>query len=157
MTMHGCKNLILRPAAIQDADLLLAWRNDEQTREASHSRHEVMKEEHLSWLTDTLNNSNKKLFIAEECGVPVGTVRSDYSNGVYELSWTVAPDARGRGIGKRMVAVLAEQIAEPIRAEIKAGNKASLRIAEYVEMDYEREGEGIVHYYRGAALKPIKS
>ncbi len=103
-------------------------------------------------MTKTVNDANRRLFVAEENGVPVGTVRADLSDGVYELSWTVAPNARGRGVGKRMVALLASQISAPIRAEVKAGNSSSIRIAEYVGMQYDREDNGVLHYRR-AALK----
>ncbi len=90
----------LRPATIQDADLLLEWRNDPETRSASHKTAVVQREEHISWLLKTLDNPSRRLLIAEENEVPVGTVRADFSDGVYELSWTVAPDARGYGVGK---------------------------------------------------------
>ena len=142
----------LRPVTIEDTDLLLVWRNDLQTRMASHITEEIKRDIHVSWLTRSLDNPSRRLFIAEEDGVPVGTVRADYSDGVYELSWIVAPHARGRGVGRRMVALLANQISEPIRAEVKVGNETSIRIAEYAGMQYDREDNGVLHYRR-AALK----
>jgi len=144
------ETIILRPATIQDADMLLGWRNNPETKIASHSTSEVVKEEHIAWLTKTLNNANQKLLIAEEDGTPVGTVRADLSEGVWELSWTVAPNARGRGVAKRMVALLAHTISDPVRAEVKAGNVASARIAEYAGMAFHREVEGVRHYSREA-------
>ena len=144
------ETITLRSATIQDADFLLEWRNDPATRKASHNTAEVQRDEHVSWLTRTLKNANRRLFVAEENGVPVGTVRADFSEGVWELSWTVAPDARGRGAAKRMVALLAHQISEPIRAELKARNIASARIAEHAGMEFERETDGVLHYRRAA-------
>ena len=99
------------------------------------------------------SNTNRRLLIAEESGVPIGTIRADYSDGMFELSWTVAPNARGRGVGKIMVALLASQIVEPIRAEVYAGNEASMRIAEYAGMLYDREEENGLLHYRRTALK----
>jgi RimJ/RimL family protein N-acetyltransferase len=141
-----------RPATIQDAGLLLEWRNDPETRNACNNTAVVQREEHIFWLTKTLNtdNATHQLFIAEENGVPIGTVRTDYSDGVYELSWTVAPNARGRGVAKRMVALFASQISMPIRAEIKSGNAASARLAEYAGMKFDREVYGVLHYKRAA-------
>ena len=142
-----------RTATIQDADLLLEWRNDPKTRKASHNMEEVQRDEHISWLIKTLNNRNRRLLIAEESGVPIGTIRADYSNGMFELLWTVAPNARGRGVGKIMVDLLASQITEPIRSEVYAGNEASMRIAEYAGMLYDREEENGLLHYRRTALK----
>lgn len=144
------ETITLRPATIKDADILLEWRNDPETREASHNTAEVQKSDHMSWLSRTLGNSDRRLYVAEENGKPVGTVRADFADGVWELSWTVSPRARGRGVAKRMVSVLANQIPEPIRAEVKTGNASSARIAEHAGMVFEREIDGVRHYKREA-------
>lgn len=144
------EDITLRRATMGDADILLEWRNDPETRKASHNTTEVKRNEHILWLSRTFRNPNRRLYIAEENGTPVGTVRADFANGIWELSWTVSPKARGRGVAKQMVAVLASQILEPIRAEIKTGNIASARIAEYAGMKFEREIDGVLHYKREA-------
>ena len=90
--------------------------------------------------------------VGEEDGVPVGTIRADTSGGVWELSWTVAANARGQGLAKQMVALLAHQIPEPIRAEVKVGNIASARIAEQAGMEFDREEDGVLHYRRAALI-----
>lgn len=144
------ENISLRSATVHDARLLLEWRNDPETRKASRNTAEVPIDEHISWLSRTLDNPNRRLYIAEEDGVPVGIVRADESDGVWELSWAVSPNARGRGVAKRMVAVLAHHISDPIRAEVKAGNMASVRIAEHAGMEFERETDGVLHYKRAA-------
>lgn len=146
------ETITLRLATIQDAELLLEWRNDPETRKASHNTAEVGRDEHVSWLSKTLDNPNRKLYVAEEAGIPVGTVRADAYEDVWELSWTVAPNARGKGVAKRMVALLAQQISEPIRAEVKADNMASALNAEHAGMIFHRELDGVLHYRR-AALK----
>lgn len=64
------------------------------------------------------------------------------------MSWAVAPDQRGRGIGARMVAKFAERFSEPVRAEVKAGNVASRRIAEGAGMTLVRERDGVLYYRR---------
>lgn len=140
----------LRAALMSDADLLLSWRNDSDTRSASHNTDNVSRDNHVAWLSKTLANPTRKLLIAEEDNVPVGTVRADFSDGSWELSWTTAPDARGRKVAKRMVELLAQQISEPIRAEIKPGNTASIRVAEHAGMTFNRENNGVIHYSRPA-------
>ncbi len=142
--------LTLRPATIEDAEQLLAWRNDPATREASHNTASVPSDEHLSWLEKTLDRSDRMLLIAEENTVSVGSVRADLEDDVWELSWTVASEARGQGVARRMVFLLASQISKPIRAEVKAGNTASARIAENAGMVLGREVDGVLHYRREA-------
>ncbi len=87
----------------------------------------------------------------------VGTIRTDRVGKSTELSWTVAPEKRGRGFGKEMVAVFTSQIIDPIQAEIKIGNMASIRIAEYSGMKIESEKSGILTYYRAMIKSPKTS
>ncbi|WDP89828.1 MAG: GNAT family N-acetyltransferase [Desulfobacter sp.] len=144
--MNG--TLTLRPATMADADITMEWRNDPDTRKSSRNTSPVEREEHLVWLACVLADSNRQLLIAQEAGVPVGTVRADLSGGVWELSWTTAPQARGRGVAKQMVALAAGRISGPVRAEIKKNNPASARIAEYAGMDFIGEENGVLHYRR---------
>lgn len=51
----------LRPATINDADILLEWRNDPETRIASHNTAEVQRNDHISWLSRTLSNPDRRL------------------------------------------------------------------------------------------------
>lgn len=140
--------LLLRPARIDDSEILLVWRNDPAVRQASHDRSEIELHAHQIWLRENLDNPDRRIFIAERDGIPVGTVRSDFDGDTYELSWTVAPEVREQGIGKTMVALLAVQIEGPIRAEVRIGNVASVRIAEHVGMKLESVEEGIQHFRR---------
>ncbi len=138
-----------------DANALFEWRNDPMTRAASHDTSEVQFEDHLVWLENSLANPLRMLFVAEIDGKPVGTVRADQSDGTWELSWTVAPSHRGSGVGKRIVSKLARSITDPIRAEVKSGNTASIRIAEHAGMRLIREADGILHFERKDHLHSI--
>lgn len=117
----------LRPATIDDASLLLEWRNDPLTREASVNTDPVGWDGHVEWFRSSLTNPNRKLLVVEVNEEPVGTVRIDYGDET-EISWTVAPSARGRSLGKQMVqAALPDG---PVIAHIKRENIASQRIAQ---------------------------
>jgi RimJ/RimL family protein N-acetyltransferase len=127
----------LRPATLDDAALLLEWRNDLLTREASVNTEPVSWDSHVAWLRASLGNPRRKLLIAE-IERPVGTVRIDYGEET-ELSWTVAPDARGRRLGKAMV--LAAVPEGQVIAHIKHDNVASQRIAEAAGFRLARGGD----------------
>ena len=140
--------MILRPATMDDADALLAWRNDPATRALSHNKANVEPHVHMEWLARSLASPDRRLLIAERTGVPVGTVRADLSNGVYELSWTVAPQARGQGVAKEMVAMAAAQIKETIRAQVLRGNEASVQVALNAGMKLQQEVGGVLYFER---------
>lgn len=144
--------LLLKPATIFDAEILLTWRNDRDTLKNSHNHDVVKKEAHIQWLESTLSNPNIKLYIAYENEIPVGTIRADLVDNTYELSWTIAPGTRGKGVGKRMVLLLTHELQLPIRAEVKIGNIASRKIAEYVGMKLIHQKDGIQYFERDTII-----
>jgi RimJ/RimL family protein N-acetyltransferase len=141
--------LTFRSVTMDDAELLLQWRNDPETRRASRQTAPVTRHEHLEWLAKSLGSPPRTLRIVEKGGVPVGVVRADLVNGAHELSWTVAPAARGSGVGKWMVARFASEFPGPLRAEVRKDNPASMRIAEFVGMVIEKEEGDFLCYSRG--------
>ena len=137
----------LRPATLEDAQCLFRWRNDPLTRAQSLQQQPVEWEAHLQWLQASLQNPDRQLYIAESAAQdssgqsPVlGTVRADKSAEEYELSWTVAPEQRGKGWGRKMVAALIECL--PAGASYKAvvllTNPASHRIAVALAMQVKK-------------------
>lgn len=145
--------VILRKAVMEDSDLLLMWRNDESTRMNSLNPAPVQADEHALWLDHSLRSADRSLFIVEEFGIAVGTVRIDsLSDGRKDLSWTIAPERRGTGLGKRAVKKIIEEHPDWIFvARIKARNLASIRIAEYAGLRLQREESGVLVFstYRG--------
>ena len=130
----------LRSATIDDAKVLLAWRNDLETRQQSRNHDEVSWDNHIAWLTQFLTMPNHKLYLAEHEGVLVGTVRSyKTEDGTVELSWTVAPAHRGKGLGKMMVMQFVRQVhpGEKLIATIRKGNISSEKIAQALGLHQE--------------------
>lgn len=125
--IHG---FVFREATLEDRAILLAWRNDELTRRASFSTEPVAPEEHAEWLRRTVTDRDRHLYLALERGKEVGTVRLDVDGSLRELSWTVAPCARGHGVGTRMVQAAVRLFGPPLSARVKAVNEPSRRICQ---------------------------
>lgn len=140
----------LRQASIQDAKQLLAWRNDELTRLSSHTQDLINVTTHQAWLETTLKNSNRKLVIAVYQGKDIGSLRADYDakKQAWELSWTLAPNFRGKGLAKDMVFVFANSIQEAIWAEVKETNLASVRVAEYAGLTFTHQQNQVLIFSR---------
>lgn len=148
--------LTFRNANIEDARLLFDWRNDPLTRANSHSTAELAFDTHVSWLKATLDNPMRRLFITEQDGKPVGTVCVDQeTDGIMELSWTVAPEARGRGIASRMVQLVVNEVLGScsVRAEVKTGNEASIKVAKAAGMQVTKQEGEVLHFYRASSVQ----
>jgi RimJ/RimL family protein N-acetyltransferase len=133
-----------RPARDTDAELLLAWRNDDAVRAVSHTTHGVAPAEHAAWLQRVLADPDRTLLVVEREREPVGTVRLDREGDEATISVTVAPDQRGRGVGPKAIceSTELELAAHPqldrVVALVKAENIASQRAFE--RAGYVRSG-----------------
>lgn len=134
----------LRLATEADRDLLLALRNEPETVAASRQG-AVTASEHASWLEQALRDGNRHLLIALLDGVPIGQVRFDRLHGYrYEISVSLDPAARGRGLGRRLIEGACEWLwvatnASGIDANVSKGNAPSLRSFE--RAGFRRAGE----------------
>lgn len=150
--------LILRPATNDDAQRLFQWRNDPDTRAMSITTTPVTPEEHRGFLARSLNASDRWLLIAEHDAVAVGTGRLDRIDGAgtFEVSLTIAPDARGKGYGVSLLRALEARAAElgalRLVAHLKHENVASRRAFEgagyYGFVDVSHEGTRLVRCER---------
>jgi len=125
--------LSLRPATADDGERLLEWRNDPHTRAMAVVQAAVERAVHARWLATRLNDADTLLTIAEEDGEPVGTVRLDrHGRDEAELSITIAPAARGRGLARLAIELGVEHAHREwgvtrVTARIRPENTASLR------------------------------
>jgi predicted dehydrogenase/RimJ/RimL family protein N-acetyltransferase len=123
----------LRAAHLGDADRLRAWRNDPETRRWSRTSHEIAPDEHASWLQRVLADASTRAWVAESGGSPIASVRvGPTTQGVSEVHITLAPEARGQGLGAAvLMQAAARALAEPgvtlLCAHVKPEHVASLR------------------------------
>lgn len=128
-------SFVIRPARMEDAEVLFAWRNDPETVAQSLVKRPVEWAGHLEWLEKVVAGPSlgRALYVVEMGNTPAGTVRSEERpDGFTEVSYTVSPAFRGQGLGKRMVVQFVSDYLQGKRlaARIKKGtNPASESIA----------------------------
>jgi UDP-2,4-diacetamido-2,4,6-trideoxy-beta-L-altropyranose hydrolase len=126
----------LRPAMQEDVHLVWQWRNDPEARARSRNSNEVPWDIHVLWFAERLANADTVMLMGLSGGRPIGVVRFDRSrDGSAEVSITLAPECRGRGLGRNLLQrgcerVVDEGFAQVLNAEIKADNAASQRLFE---------------------------
>lgn len=144
--------IALRAAAIDDADLLLAWVNDPETLAAKQLTSEpIPREAHVAWLAKRLGAPTCRIWIIERAAAPIGQLRFEDKGGGFEIDVFVAPSERGSGAARRALALGLERL----RAETGAPTatalvlKSNMRSARFFEAcGFERIGEeaGAVRY-----------
>jgi UDP-2,4-diacetamido-2,4,6-trideoxy-beta-L-altropyranose hydrolase len=119
----------LGTASEQDIGLYFNWANDPVVRNSAVNSSTISWPSHQAWFTDKLQDPNCWLFILEAAGLPVGQIRFEIAEKVANIDYSLDPIVRGRGWGRRLVAMgssLMQQM-EPLRlyAKVKVTNDAS--------------------------------
>lgn len=144
----------VRRAEDSDADLLIEWRNDPTTRASSRDGSAVTPDAHRRWLERVLGDPDRLLLIGLLDGTPVGTVRFDRLRdgrepAAVEVSVTVAPEHRGRGLAVPLLQAAEARLAHDLPdarllAYVKSANEASValfRTAGYGPIETDATGQ----------------
>jgi UDP-2,4-diacetamido-2,4,6-trideoxy-beta-L-altropyranose hydrolase len=95
----------VRSAESSDWALLLDWANDPVTRRSSFHPEPIDAATHRRWLDDRLADPDRHTYIGLDGERAIGVVRLDrIDDGWQEVGITVAPDARGQGYSRELLA-----------------------------------------------------
>lgn len=132
---------------MDDASTLFAWVNSSDSLAASlRTKEPVAWERHVAWLAERLRDPNTLLFIAEDCGEPIGQVRFQDSGEGPEVSIYVTPERRQQGLARDMLRLAMIKVGllwsgAPLLARIKTANAVSRVLFESVGFRLVRTAE----------------
>jgi RimJ/RimL family protein N-acetyltransferase len=141
--------MILRRANAEDALDVLGWRNDPLARAMSRTQDLVEKAGHLAWFNKAISDPRHTVLIGELDGQKIGMVRFDHGEET-EISININPTFRGRGLSHKLLSAALDGVHEPITADIKEENLASLRLFERAGFVFEGAVDGLRRYVRPA-------
>jgi RimJ/RimL family protein N-acetyltransferase len=145
--------IFLRPATMEDADTLLAWRNDPETFIHFLVQKPVPPKRHDLWMQINVKHGYPTRIVLmaeddreEQVGV-IDFVATDPQMRTYEISITVAPRMRGKGIGARILALGCERMKGRIlTADIRVENGRSRKIFQKCGFKLVRSDKEFDHY-----------
>ena len=137
--------MLVRKAAPADALDVLAWRNDPAARAMSRTPDEVQEAAHIEWFNTALDDPRRTLLIGEADGHKVGMVRFDQGQDT-EVSITVNPACRGRGLGQALLAEALKWVRGDVVAEVRPENLVSQRLFERAGFTFTGLHDGLRRY-----------
>ncbi len=101
----------------------------------SRQQEEISARQHKSWMESTTD----RIFVAEENGVAVGTVRFVRHPHELEVGLVVAPEFRGRGYAALMLDLAKAEAWRPLVAYVREDNARSL--AAFARAGFKRDDQ----------------
>ncbi len=125
----------LRPVGAADAELLLAWANDDEVRRQSFDPAPIPHATHEVWLRARLADPQSLLLVAEDCSTnaPLGLIRFQVEGPTATLSYQLAAEWRGRGLAAPLLLAGTEAVRacfaglRRVQGQVLATNLASVR------------------------------
>lgn len=121
----------LRKATAEDKDLLYRWANDPTVRANAFSTASICYEDHQKWFAARMKDPDTILYILMVEDEPIGQIRLTLEGEKALIDYSIAKEYRGKGYGKKMLALLETVIREfypqikCLVAQVKAGNDTS--------------------------------
>ncbi len=143
----------VRTATDEDRELLFEWANDPEVRKASFDTHEITWEEHCAWFERIMSAGNVLQYILEEDGKPSGQIRFAINKGNAEISYSIAPESRGRGLAACMISMgimrarAEKRDISEFTARVKPDNVRSLEV--FRHLGFDEDPEGVFTFFPG--------
>jgi len=141
--------LRVRHARLSDEELLLTWANDPMTQQYSFSSEPIPEETHRKWFHERLRDIEScSIYIVEtKSGIPLGQVRFEKEEQVWELHYVVSPIFRGMDLGKTFLNTALLKFREEnsgvlVFGRVKTENIRSQRIFEGLGFTGKPDGGG---------------
>lgn len=139
----------LRKAQLEDALLVLEWRNDETSRKNSFNQEVISQETHLNWFKKKLSDESCLFYILEDEEGPAGCIRLDVTKDIGEISSMIEPSRRGKGYGTIIMSLMEKEAKKAglktLVGFVSSSNPASAKCCE--NNDYVKLVAGDIDLY----------
>lgn len=122
----NAEEVTLRRANLADRERVYEYNFANDVRAVSGSPTAVAYSDHVRWYSARIMDPSSPIWIVEQYGEPVGTVRIDARDGMNaRISIALAPAARGHGIGRKAIELACTKWCGAVVAEIHESNARS--------------------------------
>jgi UDP-4-amino-4,6-dideoxy-N-acetyl-beta-L-altrosamine N-acetyltransferase len=152
----------LRRLAEADGARVLHWRNSPEVARYMYSDHVIGGEEHARWLAAALSRDDRRYWIVELDGAPVGLAnlaRIDRAAGRCEWAFYLAdPAVRGRGVGAAVELLVLGHVFDDLQlnklwCEVLADNVSVIRLHE--RFGFKREALFREHVFKEGVPRDV--
>ena len=121
----------LRRVRESDMKIFFEWANDDEVRANSINPGKFTFQDHEAWFKKRMKSDDSIIYVLDIENLPAAQIRFDYNDAekVWEISYSVSKNFRGKGIGKLLITEALNSFAHyPIVGYVKETNQPSQNI-----------------------------
>lgn len=144
--------LFLRDACMGDLEITYSWAIHPHTRQYAFNQEFISTEEHSKWFTGKISAQNCIYKLLISGAEPAGSIRFDLKGDEGLISYLVAPDQTGKGLGKKLLELSILSLEKErreiksIKGLVKKENIASIKIFEKLGFDKTELNEDVLEF-----------
>ncbi len=152
----------LRPLATADSGRVLAWRNSPEVAAYMYTDHAISADEHGRWLDKALNADDRRFWIIEDDGAPVGLANvTGIDRARRRCEWAYylgEASVRGRGVGAAVEFIVVDHVFSALGlhklwCEVLIENEAVWRLHE--SFGFKREAHFRDHVLKAGRFQDV--
>jgi UDP-2,4-diacetamido-2,4,6-trideoxy-beta-L-altropyranose hydrolase len=154
MMLNKDTPLRVRPAEVDDEQILLDWANDPLVRKNAFTPDLIEALTHRQWFYKRLRYPDAyRIYIIEtEKGLPIGQVRFELDHNEWKIGYSIDKKARGKGLAARAMQMALDQFRNDspnswLIGHVKSTNIVSQKVFEKLAFDKSSNADGLVIYH----------
>ena len=143
------KAIYLREANSEDVKLLFDWANEPAVRANSLNSEPIPFETHQKWFDSQLHNPDTKMFVLTDGIKPLGQIRIQKKESLWEIGYSIAREQRGKKLGAEIVRLLLDKFSHySFKAIVKQENTASIKVFENLGFESTEPDDDILTFIK---------
>lgn len=141
----------IKLAQIEDMKDIYDLSNDDLVRANSFNQEKIQWEDHQKWFKNKLEDEKSLFYVIRNDSDLIAQIRFDMNDEDAEISISIAPNFRGKGLGANLLKITSEKVisekeAKKIIAYVKNDNAASKTIFEKAGYILKEKDSGKLRY-----------
>ena len=132
---------------VKISEFLFKLRNRIYVRKNSLNNSIITVKSHKLWIKKFVNKKNK-LYIVSTSNKPIGYIRLELINNIYNTSWALYKKYQNKGYAKRSLIYATKNKKYKYKAIIKKKNLVSLNLAKIAEFKLKKTLNNTFHLYK---------
>ena len=144
------KKFSYRKATSKNMKIFYNWVNEPEVRRNALNKKHIFWNSHKNWFKKKMQNKKSTLYVFKNREAAIGQVRFDKQNKIVMISYSISKKFRGRGLGKKMLAMAIKKYKQSKRVilagKVRSRNLPSIKV--FKSLGFKGNLNNKIYYFK---------